>query len=178
METKTIALEEMFNEFATANMITEATKFGAAPTGSYDMRITKYEGKERDGRKKAHIQAAISAEGRKRGVVFFDISWVEGRTSSGKLDRESRLWGQLVQALFPDKAATALADMPVGEVLDLATKYQLRVFVTEAFKVPDATKNSGYAYITPRSEQELKDLRSKGYNSQNFVQSISKAPNA
>lgn len=165
-----IDIESLYNKTTTAEQIKESFDRLTAPTGRYTFTASKVEalrGPEDhpvpalQEREFLHCFGKMTnAEGKKFGSVGFDASWDVRRTDAGKLDKPSKLWGQLVVALD-------MKDKPVGEVLNALKQYPVSIYVNESFKTPDG-------YRTARTDEERKDYRRAGYNSRNFVESISR----
>jgi len=139
---KTIAVEELFNEYADAATLREGTRPTTVPTDGYILQAKSFEGRENanDGRRSVRIRANIIKEDARIGTVWFNASWQVRRTGVGKLDRDSRTWSQLAMAVFPSIVESEVADKSVGEVLDMVMKFPINAYVTEAFRTgEDAT---------------------------------------
>jgi len=170
VENHEIDIDTLYNKTTSAEQIKESFDRLTAPTGRYTFAATKVEalGGPEDhpvpplrGREFLHCFGKMTnAEGKKFGSVGFDASWEVRRTEQGKLDKPGKLWGQLCVALD-------MKDKPVGEVLNALKQYPVSIYVNESFKTPEG-------YRTARTEKERKDYRRQGYESRNFVESISR----
>jgi hypothetical protein len=170
---ETFNLEEYFNDFADRSAVLESNRFKTVPTGRYTLQVTKTEGRKySDNRPLVHCTATIYGEGEKKlGTVFFDMSWVPARDKKGNLDSRFRLWTQAVKAMFPDLSPDEQASKPIGDVLNAIVKYPMKAFISESFQV---TEDGVQRWSSPRSDEETVDYKTKGYESRNFVQSLSK----
>jgi hypothetical protein len=172
-------IEDLYKTYTTDEQIKESFDRVTAPTGRYTYNVTKVEkliGADDHvvpalrGRPYARLWGRMSevVDGveKKRGNVGCDVSWetrridAPGKPSNGKPDKQSKLWGQLVVALG-DKAASA------GTVLERIAQYPVSIYVNESFKTPEG-------YRTARTPEERKEYRGQGFESHNFVESISK----
>lgn len=161
-----------FGNFATANMIQEATSFKTVPTGGYDAQINKvYEFNETEGW--ARVGARLVINGAARGSVFFRVQWKEARGKSGKLTTSCRLYAQLLKAMYPSKTPTELAAVDAHDVLDDAQKFPIHVFVSEFYKIPDATNEYGSRREYPKTPEEVAAVLQKGGTAKNDVLTIS-----
>ena len=169
MDAKVIPLEDMFNEYASAATVGEGNKRDNVPSGPYNMQVTKYEGREFEGRKYAHLTISCFNEvGQKRGTVFTDVSWQERRDAQGKLDKKTRLYAQLAKALFATSTDNEIADKSVKEVLDTSLLYKINGYVSERFKDQEGN------WYNARTSDDAKAYREKGYDSMSLVTNFSK----
>lgn len=186
---KELNVDDLFNAYTDEAAAKEATSFKTVPTGSYQHKGEKVEVGTGDderiislyGRNYAHLQGPIlTANGDRRGRMFFDVSWIVWRVNpvtkksepitdenrervlaeQWPLDKASKLWGQLSTVFDATKK-------PVREVLEMYKMYPTMLFVTETFETPEGWR-------TPRTPEERAIFASKGYTPKNFVQSISK----
>jgi hypothetical protein len=163
-------IEELYTRTTTAEQIKESFDRMTMPTGRYIYAATKVEALRGNdehpfpalrSREFAHIFGKVTTvEGKKRGSVGFDASWDLRRTETGKLDKVAKLWGQIVVALD-------MKEKPIPEVLDALRQYPLSVYINESFKTPEG-------YRTARDEQARAEYRKAGYESRNFIESVSK----
>lgn len=167
-------IEQAFNEYASATALAEAGRYKTLPTSEYTIQIVKIEGKKFPGedRPLAHATAQVLIDGVKRGTVFFDMSWVEKRNASGKLDGAFNKYAQAAKAMFPELSPEERASKPVGEVLKMVQQYPLRAYITESYRVPQS--DGSLKWTTPRTEEEATALRTTGAEVRNFVQNLGK----
>lgn len=194
----TFNIEESFNEFADASAMAEAARFKTVPTGSYNLEITKREGRyyelkqsknggefwaavfsdttevKPEWRKGVKLTANVSnGTGKKLAMVNIEASWEAKRDpQSGKLDRLFNKWEQLTRALFPNLKAEERAAKSTGEVFQAVSQYPVKAYITESFQVPAVDGSS--KWTTPANDEEAKTFREAGYKVANFVQTISK----
>src|SRR5688572_12086738 len=113
---------EAFGNFASTNMIQEATAFKTVKAGGYDIQVSKvYEMDTEKGF--ARVGANVVSEGQKRGMVFFRIQWREERGSTGKLKSACKLYAQLLKALHPSATIDELSKIDAVTLLNEAEKY-------------------------------------------------------
>lgn len=169
-----LSLEELYNTYTSEQQIKDSYEKRTVPTGRYTFTATKAEPRiagDRSpwpGRQTGNFFGKLVDEnGKKVGSIGFDASWEvqQGRPDrNGKVrqDGPSSLWGQMVTAL-------GMKDKSVADVLTAAASYPLNVFVTEVFK-----DNEG-KYQTAWNEEDRQKYRKLGYDSRNYVRSISKS---
>lgn len=164
MENQGFDLTELFAQQTSDDLVKEANAFKTLPSGKYRLTAAKLEGRiasEKSpwpGQKMIHVQ--VSAQGAERkGTLFIDLCVDPLRKENGKLEGPSKLWGQYVKALD-------MVGHPAGEVIDALKLYPVDAFVTEAFKMPDAT------YQYPRNPDEQTKAIDEGGEPKNFVQNI------
>lgn len=162
-------IDELYNIPVDPAQVKEANAFRVVPAGSYQAIATKVDIQENPetfrnpGRKGVRVQASLADnDGNRKGVVFFNASWEAIRDDKGRLDKDSKLWGQLVKALD-------MGEKSVGEVIDAAQRYPFKVFVTVAYKRPEG----GYVY--PKTDADAEQAEREGYTPTNFVQSVGRA---
>ena len=163
-------IEDLYGKTTSAEHIKESFDRMTAPTGRYIYSATKVEAVRGSDdhpvphlreREFAHVFGKLTTdEGKKRGNVGFDASWEIRRTDAGKMDKPGKLWGQVVVAM-------GMQDKGVPEVLDALKQYPVSVYVNESFKTPEG-------YRTARNEEDRKTFRAAGYESRNFIESVSK----
>lgn len=163
-------IEDLYSKTTTAEHIKESFDRITMPTGRYIYAATKVEavlgGDEHPvpqlrGREFAHVFGKVTTdEGKKRGNVGFDASWEVRKGDTGRLDKPAKLWGQIVVALDMKEKA-------VPEVLDALRQYPLSVYINESFKTPEG-------YRTARDEAKRAEYRKAGFESRNFIESVSK----
>ena len=163
---------EQFGNFASTNMIQEATAFKTVKAGSYDIQVSKvYEMNIEEGF--ARVGANVVSEGQKRGMVFFRIQWTEKRNSNGKLAAGCKLYAQMLKALHPSATLDELSKIDAATLLNEAEKYPVSAFISEYYSVKD---DSNPPYTTsrryPKSPEEVKAVLSEGGIAKNDVVSI------
>lgn len=172
--TETINIEDLFNQYTDQEQVKESFDKFTAPTGRYRFVATKAEA-EKGGadhpytalqdRPFVHVfgkmTEMVDGVEKKRGSVGFDASWERRQTAKGQPDKIGKLWGQLVVALD-------MKDKSVGEVINAITAYPLSIYVNESFKTPEG-------YRTAKDAEARSAYRRLGYESRNFVESVSRA---
>ena len=180
-EATPVSLEELFTVRASAQALAEANAFRTVPTNYYKAQGTKYDAKRGpakegfpNGRLSINAKADLYKDDKRVGSVGFFISPDVGRTSSGKLDREFRLYNQLARTLYPEiKSDAELAAIPTAELLSRFEQFPIGMFVTETFSSePDIMGKK--SYVDAKTDEEAKSLREKGWKPANYVQSIGK----
>lgn len=180
--TRVLSQEELFSQEASAAAIAEATAFKTVPTGSYQIKLAKFVGKQdapTDQFPKGRIRAQLTcnvldAEGKKQGSITFSISREIGRVAStGKLDRLSKMDGQLMKALFPDvKNDADLAKISWAEVFSRFEQYPVQAFITETFSTDIDPLTGARSYFDAKTPEEAKAYRERGLKANNNIQSI------
>lgn len=171
VENTVLNIEDLYGKTTSAEHIKESFDRLTAPTGRYIFAATKVEAvrgaddhplEGLRGREFAHVFGKLTTDdGKKRGNVGFDASWEVRRTpSTGKMDKPGKLWGQILVALD-------MKEKGVPEVLEAMAQYPLSVYINESFKTPEG-------YRTARNEEDRATYRKAGYESRNFVESISR----
>ena len=168
--TSELNIEDLYGKTTSAEQIKESFDRMTMPTGRYIYAATKVEavlGAEEHpfpalrAREFAHIFGKVTTDdGKRRGNVGFDASWEPRKTEAGKLDKPAKLWGQICVALD-------MKDKAIPEVLDALRQYPLSVYINESFKTPEG-------YRTARDEAKRAEYRKAGYESRNFIESVSK----
>lgn len=168
---KAIEIEQYFDEFASASALAEAGAFPTVEEGRYRLQVTKYEGKQFDDDPRPHAHLTIAVQDdqgfRKQATVFTDVTWVEGRDGTGKLDRRFKQWEQLTRALYPGTNAEERSAKDVGTVLKDAIQYPVSGYVTERFRVPQA--DGTVRWTSAKSQDEKLQYRTAGHKVSNFV---------
>lgn len=172
-------IESLYGKTTSPEHIKDSFDRMTVPTGRYTFAATKVEavrGAEdhpvpmlRD-REFAHVFGKLTTadEGKKRGNLGFDASWEARKTDQGKMDKPGKLWGQILVALD-------MKEKGVAEVLDGMRMYPLSVYVNESFRVPGEGKDAGrLVYRTARTEEDRAAYRKAGYESRNFIESVSR----
>lgn len=173
MTNEILSLEDLYNSYTSKEQIKDSFERRTVPTGRYTFSASKAEARVASdlspwpGRKQASFFGAVKDDAGKRiGSVGFDASWevmhFSDKNGHKRQDAQSSLWGQLVTAL--DMQAESVA-----AVIQAAGKYPLSVYVTEAFKNPETNR-----YETATTPEDRVRLRKNGWESRNFVRSISK----
>ncbi len=173
-----INMESLFNTFTSEEQVKDSFDKFTAPTGRYRFTAIKVEPMEGvnetapDSIKKmlgdrkyvrifGKMTEMVDGVEKRRGSVGFEASWEPRKTDKGVADKATKLWGQLVVALD-------MKQKSVGEVLNAVPSYPLSIYVNESFRTPEG-------YRTAKDAEDRKNYRSLGYESKNFVESISKA---
>lgn len=192
----TFEIESYFNEFADQSAMAEAARFKTIPSGSYHAQVTKREGRyfelkqgktgqywspvfsddtevKPEWRKGVRLTAAVTnEEGKKLSTVNIEASWEAKRDDSGKFDRLFNRWEQLTRALYPNMKAEERALKSTGEVMTALSQYPIGLYITESFQVPAVDGST--KWVTPKSDEEIKQFREAGYKAANFVQTVTK----
>ena len=171
-------LDELYQAGVNQQLEREATQSPVAPTGQYNVQPESYELQEGDnperawdfGKKYARFMAPILStnDGKSRviGRVRFNASWnVYRNPETGRLDMMSSNWGQLTKALRAQQAITETAT--IKDVLDAATKYPVRISVTENYRTDE-----GWRTVAADAETSRKEYREAGYEATNFLRRI------
>lgn len=167
-------LVEQFGQFASANLIEEATAYRTVTPGYYQFQGNKiYAFDEEKGF--ARIGGKVFSEGMSRGVVFLKLQWKEERDSKGRLKSACKLFGQALKALYPTKSVNDLTQISAKELVDNLMKYPVTVLVTEYYQVPDPTNSFGSRRERPKTEEEVKAVREQGGVPKNEVIAITVA---
>ena len=163
---------ESFGNFASTNMIQEATAFKTVKAGQYDIQLNKvYEMNDAEGF--ARVGATVVSEGQKRGTVFFRLQWVEARGTNGKLKAGCKLFSQLLKALHPTATIEELSKISAEVLLGEAERYAVSAFISEYYQVPDDSNppyKSRRAY--PKTADEIAAVLKEGGVAKNDVVSI------
>ena len=163
-----------FGNFATTNMIQEATAFKTVQRGEYRFQGNKiYEFDVEKGY--ARIGGKVSKDGQVKGSVFMKLQWKEERGANGKLKVACRLYAQALKALYPNNTVEELAAVDAKDLVDNMVKFPTTVFVGEYYAVPDNTNSYGSRRVTPKNADEIKDLLKQGATAKNEVISVSAA---
>ena len=177
---ETVPIEQFFASKASEGLVAEANRFKVLQKDSYNGQIVKAEGKiwkaddPEKRREVAHLTLQIIKDGKKVSTLFPNISHQTRRNSKGYLDVPARLYGQLQRALWPTASQADLDQKTVGDVIEAALKFPVGVYVGRGFEVPDE-KNPKFSNVrTPRTPEEEKEYREKGYKEVNEVMSFSK----
>ena len=175
-----LTMQELFNTFTSAELVKEATARPTLRSGDYFLtakKVTPRIGDERSpwpGRKTLNIQYQAAKDTEREvsvGTLFveadFDVEQAnQYRTPGGKLDRLSRLWGHIVEALDSKTES-------VGVTVERILQYPVIGRVSEVFKagVDAAGKN---IYKQAKSEDERTEFFKSGFEAFNSVTSIRK----
>lgn len=174
---ETIDIESLYETHTTKEQIKESFDRMTVPTGRYKFVATKVEtvqgGEDHPVpglQKRPYVKVfgklvgpdPVTGEEKRKGSVGFDASWEVRRTDNGKMDRFAKLWGQVVTAL-------GIPDASIGETVNALKSYPVELYVTEGFKDP------AEGWRTIRDEEKRKEVRKAGYDTRNFVDSVSKA---
>lgn len=162
---------DFLDQTTPADAIRDATAFPTVPTGRYRLEIqtkeiqTAGERSPWPGRMIVHckVQLLDRETGDKKKTEFFDMSPVEYRNASGRLDGPYQLWCHAIKAL----GLTGASNRDVVAALD-SIPYD--AWVREAFRVVDA--NGQTSWRTPRNEEERSEYLNDGAEARNFVQSL------
>lgn len=174
MEAKKLSMEELFEKRASQQMVSEATAFKTVPKGMYGIRATKYDATETDkGRTSIWFSVDIlGPDGTRKAKASLKVSPDEGRTAKGWLDGQSKLYGQLVKALFPNK----VEEQPsTAEVIQTFMQTPVSGFVALQYKGPKDPQTGYPTWLDPKDEAEETEFRKRGYTPTNIVRSVQKA---
>jgi hypothetical protein len=166
-----ISLDDLFSVYTSTEQIKDSFEKRTVPTGKYIFNASRSEGRvatdqsKYPGRKMGSFFGQLkNDEGKRVGSVGFDASWevlhVVDKNGHKRQDKASSLWGQLVVALDMKTAS-------VGEIIKAVGAYPLSVYLNEAFQTPEGWR-------TAKTAEVRADYRSKGYESKNFVESVSR----
>lgn len=167
---------DLYNQFTPAEQVKEGTAKITVPSGEYILKADRSEARvaPRDhfrwpGRKLYTINGPIEKLGQTFGRIFVDMSTeVDGyRARNGRMDGPATLWTHLIAALD----AQGKSD---GDVLDIAKRYPLEVYVKETFDVGEHVVNPKDRWLSAKSPEERVEFFGKGYTASNRVTSIRK----
>lgn len=161
--------QNVFDQTTSSESVREAVAFPTVVSGAYRLEIqTKEitEGSDQSpwpGRFLIHVKSHLfdKETGEKRKTEFFDISPIEMRTQTGRLDGPYQLWCQVAAAL--DMRGRTNRD--IFEALDTIP---YNAYVVESFRVTD---DQGTRWKTPRNEDERTEYRKQG-EARNFIRSL------
>jgi hypothetical protein len=181
-DSQAVSQEELFATRASAAALAEANAFRTVPTNYYKAQGMKHDAKRNagtdafpSGRLIINAKVDLFREESRVGTISIFISPEVGRTRTGKMDREFRLYNQLVRALHPGvKDETVLAAVTTGDLLTRFEQYPVGMFVTETFASEPDQVTGAKTYIDAKTDTEAKELREKGWKAANYVQSIGK----
>ena len=171
-------MEDLFNQYAKSSTVEEANRFRTVKKGSYTIQPTKVDAKvtkkdENDPTKPqrpyAHITASVlDPEGKKVATLFFNASWIEGRTlKTGRLDGMCKLWGNI------EKAYDVIGKS-AGEVIQTMTKYPCKAYVDVVYRDPAGQNYYVKSNTGVSEEDQEKQYLIAGYEPSNTVLNISK----
>jgi hypothetical protein len=176
-ESTKLSMENLFDKRAPQQMVSEANAFKTVPKGMYRLRAKKYEASESGGRVSVYFQVDIlSQEGNRLAGGSFKVSPDIGRSKTGALDTQSKLYGQLVKALYASASPEEQAQVSVGELVQTFMQTPVDAFVALQFKT--ATKNpvTGWPdWVDANTEEEIVAARQAGHVATNIIRSIQKA---
>lgn len=171
-ELKTLDIHDIGVQVMDPSTYEEASRPRTVPTGSYrlyrrEMRVQENE----HGHQWLNYTVDVKdTAGDSRGTQYFSASWMTLRTPEGKLDRMSRLYGQLVKTLGlsaensePAKVDAAFTDAPVSGYI---TEYLQSLDTPPRFQNAGYTEDGGYNAATRQRLEE-------GWIPKNAIQSIS-----
>lgn len=165
-------VESIFNDLLSQSMaaevVTEAND-KTIPSGTYRLDVVKKSMESASdkspwpGRVMVRIQADASlkngeGEFKRKGRLFFDASPEVVRDRNERLDPPSRLWANLVAVV--GRTATH------RDVYEYLGAYPLTGTVSRPFKTVDGK------YVTPKTEQDEKELLENGAEPRNFIQTL------
>jgi hypothetical protein len=165
---RTYDLSELHGITADQQAVKEANAFRTLRAGNYRLTAEKAEGRlsgdkfaHGAGIKMVHLQldAKPLAEGGRGGKLFQDITFVTLRKESGKLERQTALWGQYEKAL-------GVVGKEAPDVIAAILAYPVDGFIQEMFVAPD---NTLHFY---RTEEERAELVKQGMEPKNFISSV------
>jgi hypothetical protein len=166
-----ISLDDLFNTYTTQEQIKASFENRTVATGRYTFLANKAQAEiasdmsKTPGRKQGNFFGQLKDDSGKRvGSVGFNASWEVMHTTDKnghkRQDKSSSLWGQLVTALDLKTAS-------VADVIKAAGSYPLSVYLNEAFQTPEGWR-------TAKTPEQRADYRKAGYESKNFVESVSR----
>lgn len=170
-------IEDLYNKTTSPEQIKQSFDKITARTGRYQFAAGKVEPRRGETdhvfppvRDREYVSLfgkmteVVDGTEKRRGSVGFDASWEARNTDKGAMDKISKLWGQIATALD-------MKDKSVGEILNALKQFPISVYVNESFKVPEGGTTK---WKTARSDEERNAYRQLGYESRNFVESVSK----
>lgn len=175
-----VSMEELFATHASAQALNEANAFKTVPTNYYKMMGTKGDAKRGapseqfpHGRLTINLRGSVTKDDKALGSVGFFVSPELGRTATGKLDREIRLYNQLLRALYPElKNDNDLATISAGDAINRFTQYPIGAFITETFASDPDIQTGKKSYQDAKTDEEATELRKRGWKAANYVQSL------
>lgn len=181
-DSQALSQEDLFSTYASASALAEANAFRTVPTNYYKAVGVKHDAKLSgpteqfpNGRVIINARVELSREDKKAGSISMFLSPAVGRTKTGKLDREFRLYNQLVRALYPEITNEAeFAGISTGALLERFTQYPVGMFVTETFASEPDGISGAKTYLDAKTDAEAAELRKKGWKANNYVQSVGK----
>jgi hypothetical protein len=173
-ERKEMSMEELFEKRASQQMVSEANAFKTVPKGVYGLRATQYKANsDSDNRTIIWVSVDILGEdGTRKAKSSFKMSPDEGRSAKGFLDGKSKIYGQVLKALWPHESDAERAMHSAGEVVQLVLQTPLQGFVTLTYKGPKNPETGWNEWLDAKDEAEELEFRKRGYTPTNMVRSI------
>ena len=173
---KPVSMEELFDRHAPQQMISEANAFKTVPKGMYRLRATKYAATESETDKRLTVWFSLDIlgpDGTRKAKGGVKVSPDERRTAKGNLDTQSKLYGQLVKALFPSHSPE---DQPsTAEVIQVFMQAPVDGFVTLQYQGPKDPQTGYPVWLDPQNDDEEIEYKKRGYKAINIVRSIQAA---
>lgn len=171
-----MSMEELFEKRASQQMVSEANAFKTVPKGVYALRATQYKA-NKDEKKENRTTIWVSVDllneqGVRLAKSSFKMSPDERRSAKGFLDGQSKLYGQVLKALWPNESDAERANHSAGEVVQLILQTPLQGFVSLTFKGPKNTETGWNEWLDAKDEAEEAEFRKRGYQPSNMVRSI------
>ena len=175
-ERKEMSMEELFEKRASQQMVSEANAFKTVPKGVYGLRATQYKATDDNGRTNIWVSVDILGEdGTRKAKSSFKMSPDEKRTAKGFLDGKSKIYGQVLKAIWPNESDADRAAHSAGEVVQLILQTPLQGFVSLTFKGPKDPATGWNAWLDAKDDAEEAEFRKRGYQPTNMVRSIQAA---
>jgi hypothetical protein len=169
-------MEELFSAHAEVSALAEANAFRTVPTNYYKAQGTKHEAKRNGvGRLSINAKADLFREDKRIGTISVFLSPEVGRTKTGRLDNEFRLYSQLARSLYPEiKDDASLSQISAGDLMTRFEQYPVGMFVTETFQTDIDPITGKKTYFDAKTDDEAKGYRQQGLKPANYVKSIGK----
>lgn len=180
-EPKKLSMEELFERRAAQQMVSEANAFKTVPKGMYRLSASKYDASEtayegKEPRTTVYFSVDIlDKEGKRLAKGSVKISPDIARTQKGTLDTQSKLYGQMIKALFGNLPPEEQAKVSVAEVIQTFMSTPVDGFVALQYKGPKDPQTGWPIWYNADTEAEELDCRQKGYTAVNIIRSIQKA---
>lgn len=178
-ERKEMSMEELFEKRASQQMVSEANAFKTVPKGVYGLRATQYKATsdvDKDtGAERTNIWVSVDIlgeDGTRKAKSSFKMSPDERRTAKGFLDGKSKIYGQILKAIWPLESDAERATHSAGEVVQLILQTPLQGFVSLTFKGPKDPATGWNAWLDAKDDAEEAEFRKRGYQPTNMVRSI------
>ncbi len=179
-EARKMSLEELFEKRASQQMISEANAFKTVDKGMYRLRASKYDISETnyDGNLRTTIWFSVDIldnEGKRLAKGSIKISPDEVRTKKGNQDTQTKLFGQMAKALFPDLDDEGRAGISAAEVVQTFMTTPVDGFVAKQYQGPKDPQTGYPTWVNSDTEAEELECKKKGYKAVNIIRSVQKA---